>query len=277
MNTSSFVRRRQTAKGFTLIELLVVIAIIAILAAILFPAFAKAREAARRSSCSSNLKQIGIGIMQYTQEYDESYPNGMGSNFDNNWASNTQPYIKSIDVFRCPSETSSAFPSGITIGGYYGAPISYAGNALIVYRNGANRNLGILGASQGWIADVPTKMATVQRPSDTIMVAEKLNGDVMGHTGNTVANFSFWCPASLFTNEGFWDAPFGPQEIPDGTKGPSTSGNYPNGANGAVSTPHLDTANFLFADGHVKSMKPSATNPDPNNQPGKNMWDATRS
>ncbi len=278
MNTSSFVRRKPTAKGFTLIELLVVIAIIAILAAILFPAFAKAREAARRSSCSSNLKQIGIGIMQYAQEYDETYPNGMGKrNFDEDWASNTQPYIKSIDVFRCPSESSSAFPSGLTIGGYYGNPISYAGNALVGYRNGANRNLGVLCANQGWISDTPTNMSTVQRPSDTIMVAEKLNGDVMGHTGNTVANFSFWGPPSLFTNLGFWDAPFGPQEIPDGTKAAPTSANYPNGANGAVSTPHLDTANFLFVDGHVKSMKPSATNPDPNNQPEKNMWDATRS
>ncbi len=64
----------RTQKGFTLIELLVVIAIIAILAAILFSAFAKAREAARKSSCSSNLKQIGIALMQYTQEYDETYP-----------------------------------------------------------------------------------------------------------------------------------------------------------------------------------------------------------
>ncbi len=278
MNTSFGARRPlKKSNGFTLIELLVVIAIIAILAAILFPAFAKARESARRASCSSNLKQIGLGIMQYAQEYDESYPNGMGSNFDNNWASNTQPYIKSIDVFHCPSETSTAFPTGITIGGYFGAPISYAGNALTVYRNGANRNLGVLGASQGWIADVPTKMSTVQRPSDTVMVTEKLNGDVMGHTGNTVANFSFWGPPSLFTNEGFWDAPYGAQEIPDGTKAASTSSNYPNGANGAVSTPHLETANFLFVDGHVKSMRPIATNPDPVNHPELNMWDATRS
>lgn len=63
-------------KGFTLIELLVVIAIIAILAAILFPVFARARENARRASCQSNLKQIGLGILQYAQDYDERYPGG---------------------------------------------------------------------------------------------------------------------------------------------------------------------------------------------------------
>src|ERR1035437_1858197 len=70
-------------RGFTLIELLVVIAIIAILAAILFPVFAKARENARRASCMSQLKQLGLGMMQYTQDSDEAYPAGLKNN--NNW------------------------------------------------------------------------------------------------------------------------------------------------------------------------------------------------
>ena len=93
-------------RGFTLIELLVVIAIIAILAAILFPVFARARENARRSSCQSNLKQIGLGIMQYTQDYDERFlPNQDLSKIT--FASTLQPYIKSTQIFICPSAPGS--------------------------------------------------------------------------------------------------------------------------------------------------------------------------
>ena len=99
-------------KGFTLIELLVVIAIIAILAAILFPVFAKAREKARTASCASNLKQIAIGITQYAQDYDETLPNAyVGAPYlvatqGCNWATGIQPYLKSIQVFRCPSDST---------------------------------------------------------------------------------------------------------------------------------------------------------------------------
>lgn len=92
--------------GFTLIELLVVISIIAILAAILFPVFARARENARRAACMSNLKQIGLGIMQYVQDYDSKYP------FDGAEYPSTpgklpqilEPYSKSTQIFRCPSD-----------------------------------------------------------------------------------------------------------------------------------------------------------------------------
>src|SRR5471032_187855 len=78
---------RAKFKGFTLIELLVVIAIIAILAAILFPVFARARENARRASCQSNLKQIGLGFQQYSQDYDERFPIALSSAGNANWAS----------------------------------------------------------------------------------------------------------------------------------------------------------------------------------------------
>ena len=114
-------------QGFTLIELLVVIAIIAILAAILFPVFARARENARRASCQSNLKQIGLGFMQYTQDYDERMPGatdgGSGNDkiggwmYYNNFDGGTPktnffpaqgavyPYIKSTQIFLCPSDS----------------------------------------------------------------------------------------------------------------------------------------------------------------------------
>jgi prepilin-type N-terminal cleavage/methylation domain-containing protein/prepilin-type processing-associated H-X9-DG protein len=97
----------KSKKGFTLIELLVVIAIIAILAAILFPVFARARENARRSSCQSNLKQIGLGLKQYVQDYDEKFPQvELNSDEARGWAFTTQPYLKSVQIFQCPSETN---------------------------------------------------------------------------------------------------------------------------------------------------------------------------
>jgi len=126
--------QRKRKKGFTLIELLVVIAIIAILAAILFPVFARARENARRTSCLSNLKQIGLGLMMYTQDYDEKYPARLmgtwgdhttyktqpdasmpgyvfitydgttgGSGRWISWMDMVYPYIKSTQLFVCPS------------------------------------------------------------------------------------------------------------------------------------------------------------------------------
>jgi prepilin-type N-terminal cleavage/methylation domain-containing protein/prepilin-type processing-associated H-X9-DG protein len=102
------VRSRRTAPGFTLIELLVVIAIIAILASILFPVFARARENARRSSCQSNLKEIGLAIQQYLQDYDEKYvPDSTAASTPMTFADQLQPYIKSRQIFVCPSATDA--------------------------------------------------------------------------------------------------------------------------------------------------------------------------
>lgn len=99
------VRPRRSFGGFTLIELLVVIAIIAILAAILFPVFSRARENARRSSCQSNLRQIGLAIKQYAQDNDMRYPLvAVSAGYPYGWADAVQPYVKNVQLFQCPSE-----------------------------------------------------------------------------------------------------------------------------------------------------------------------------
>ena len=104
--TRRFISKMRTSrKGFTLIELLVVIAIIAILAAILFPVFAKAREKARQASCQSNLKQMGIGFIQYVQDYDELFPSTQY------WGAQIYPYEKSTGVFKCPDDVNTASSS----------------------------------------------------------------------------------------------------------------------------------------------------------------------
>ena len=90
-------------RGFTLIELLVVIAIIAILAAILFPVFAKAREKARQSSCLSNLKQLSLAMLQYAQDYDERFPQRDVGPYWYGWPALIQPYVNNWQVFVCPS------------------------------------------------------------------------------------------------------------------------------------------------------------------------------
>jgi prepilin-type N-terminal cleavage/methylation domain-containing protein/prepilin-type processing-associated H-X9-DG protein len=157
------------SKGFTLIELLVVIAIIAILASILFPVFGRARENARRSSCQSNLKQMGLGIMQYTQDYDEKLvPVGTGSPTNvggarGSWAQRIQPYIKSSQLFACPSNTQNTAvrEAAIPAMNYPAIPRSYSANSH--YLN--NRE------------DNPNSESLIQNPSQKILVAETLGAD----------------------------------------------------------------------------------------------------
>src|SRR5947209_13763666 len=122
--------RNRMRSGFTLIELLVVIAIIAILAAILFPVFAQAREKARQASCASNLKQLGTAMMMYTQDYDETltcYVNA-GSNY---WPNALDPYVKARKIWYCPSfprDTGAPSANSSTYGASFNIINSVNGN-----------------------------------------------------------------------------------------------------------------------------------------------------
>jgi|LSQX01.1.fsa_nt_gb prepilin-type N-terminal cleavage/methylation domain-containing protein/prepilin-type processing-associated H-X9-DG protein len=113
---------RTHRNGFTLIELLVVIAIIAILAAILFPVFARARAKARQTSCLSNVKQISLALMMYAQDYDERYP-VVSHSTGYDWWQPVQAYVKNAQVFRCPAYGGSAA----------GPPTDYILNGLFAH------------------------------------------------------------------------------------------------------------------------------------------------
>lgn len=164
-----------TRRAFTLIELLVVIAIIAILAAILFPVFAQAREAARKTGCSNNMRQLSTAVRMYMQDYDEILPGAaVGNAGDGKYGGWTwyatfnptngtsynpangsiYPYVKNLGVYRCPSDAS-------------GMLNSYAMNALITTPNNA---LPPGGVALG-IAD-----AALQNPSSTFLFVESADG-----------------------------------------------------------------------------------------------------
>jgi len=190
--------------GFTLIELLVVIAIIAILAAILFPVFAKARENARKSSCQSNLKQIAMALLQYAQDYDETFINNLVYNpvtekHDLRWhAVGVQPYVKNSGVLLCPSTRRE-----------YGYS-QYIGHGW----SAANR--------------VPASMATIAKPAQTVICADSFHQCMLPSSWRRPAGSSCGAAYGNVTDACGWKTP---------------------------DAPHMDGANFAFADGHVKWLK----------------------
>jgi prepilin-type N-terminal cleavage/methylation domain-containing protein/prepilin-type processing-associated H-X9-DG protein len=140
---------QRSKRAFTLIELLVVIAIIAILAAILFPVFAQAREAARKTQCVSNLKQMGLGIMMYAQDSDETLP--MGTRTINGqgwrWMHQTYPYVRNDQLYTCPSAPRNLAWDSNTYG-----------------------NSGTYGYNSFFMNDDP--LAMFKKPAETIMIAD---------------------------------------------------------------------------------------------------------
>jgi len=172
---------RSGAKGFTLIELLVVIAIIAILAAILFPVFARARESARQTSCLSNVRQLGMAFTQYFQDYDEMFPHVKGGS---PWTNSMQPYLRSYKMLRCPSDPSTNWDQPL-VGATATRVTSYTLNGYFPPGNSTD----VQGGNYPFIG-------SVNRPADTIFLAES-NANRTGayfhaHVWNPPASASHW-------------------------------------------------------------------------------------
>ncbi|RYZ83632.1 MAG: DUF1559 domain-containing protein [Proteobacteria bacterium] len=217
--------------AFTLIELLVVIAIIAILAAILFPVFGRARENARRSSCLSNMKQIGLGIMQYTQDYDEritpsevcALPGGGLGQCAEGYAvlfpQILQPYLKSTQIFQCPSDTDntsiSTWAQAAPFSNFV-KPVhtSYIGNYSVMYQSLA--------------------LAAMEYPSTTVLLADG--------SSQTSATSPFITATKKPTVWILTD--------PTDPNGQGTNQDW-----GGPSDRHLETSVVAFADGHVKALR----------------------
>jgi prepilin-type N-terminal cleavage/methylation domain-containing protein/prepilin-type processing-associated H-X9-DG protein len=249
--TQSMMKNRKRA--FTLIELLVVIAIISILASILFPVFARARENARRASCMSNLKQMGLAVMMYVQDYDETYPPAYISTTQSPppdgywwvnytlwfWPQIIYPYHHSHQILFCPS---AAYTVTGTITSSLGKPIAntdqYGANIMLFPPQVAHSSPVV-------------NMAAVQSPSSTYMIMDAGNY-VMAPVGY-MAGISpvNGTPATSYYLPGIGDLPGAL------TYTTSTSPAYEARLSDYMSGRHFHGLNVAFADGHVKWLKSS--------------------
>jgi len=254
---------KKFSNAFTLIELLVVIAIIAILAAILFPVFATAREKARQTSCASNLKQLGIGLVQYCQDYDENLPFGTHpqlGNREQGWAGEIYPYVKSTGVFACPDDQTvpDATPGANTtvqncpvLGGTPWNTISYALNMAFLYGvvTPVTSPTGALLSQALWTS-----------PSRTVLLME---------VSGSEAQLTWPGETQSPSNDGLGGSVSMYGVVPSGAVGPlqqtgvlgSTAGNGGNVVGTAsddqasLTGRHGSGSNFLLCDGHVKFLQ----------------------
>lgn len=219
--------------GFTLIELLVVIAVIAIIAAILFPVFAHVREKARQTTCASNLKQLGLAIAQYAQDYDDTYPLAyyptVPAQPDVTWRGLTFPYTKSAALYSCPS---NPYNSGAmtTAGDDDQFRISYGANETLLATPTSPHHSVILAA-----VDTPTEIFLV---GESDSAAWELH--YLPQTGTPAL--------PQWVNDPLSDPTCSQCHLP---AAPST--------HAELFVGHSGFGNWLFADGHVKALKPSQT------------------